>query len=331
MLSPNNSSSRLLRKIKTLLLLLALAAFFGSASAANNIGRIDAVAEIEGVGADPNPVKKVVFASPATQHEAPVIDRRNYRNLKAEDDPSVWQAKAAKSASGDFLEFAMKTLEDINEQICKQDEDTCDQISQLVAAGEKYKVLPLRIYVNFRAMAIAYPTVFQNSPFFLEALRVHRALGLGNAQLFQGYSENVVNELYWSHYNRLAILDKDIQPLGDGIETYCDYIANEYQALKDFAVANYGGTVFANVPTFGQNQMRPWCLGLDGSPSVSFIVRNDWEHHRAEVVGSMMSQVYTETMVTHTILHWESLFSALAAPDVTIPLLFESFDVFLQE
>jgi hypothetical protein len=309
-----NSSSRIL--LKTL-----LAAFCGSA-AANNIGRIDAVAEIEGTAADLNPVKTVVFASPATQHEAPVIDRRNNRNLKA---------KAAKAASGDFLEFAVKTLEEINEKICTQDEDTCEQISQLVAAGEKYKALPTRIYVNFRAMAIAYPIVFQNSPFFLEALRFHRALGLGNAQLFQGYSENVVNELYWIHYNRLAILDKDVQPLGDGIETYCEYIADEYQALKDFAVANYGGTVFANVPTFGQNQMLPWCLGLDGSSYVSYIVRNDWEHHRKEVVGSMMNQDYTEMMVIHTILHWESLFSALAAPDVTIPLLFQSFDVFLQE
>ncbi len=244
--------------------------------------------------------------------------------------PATMEDVAAKAPSGDFLEFAMKTLEEINEQICKQDEGACEEISQLVAAGEKYKVLPSRIHVNYRAMTIAYSTVFQESPFFLEAMRFHRALGLGNAQLFQGYSENVVNELYWSHYNRLAILDKDVQPLGDGIETYCEYIADEYQALKDFALANYGENVFANAPTFDQNQMLPWCLGLDdGSPSVSYIVRNDWEHHRAEVVGSMMNSAYTEMMVTHTILHWESLFAA--GTGFSVPLLFESFGVFLQE
>lgn len=249
---------------------------------------------------------------------------------------STKSGKTTKAASGDFLEFAMKTLEEINEKICNQDEATCEQISQLVAAGEKYKVLPLRIYVNFRAMTIAYPTVFQESPFFLETLRIHRAVGLGNAQLFQGYSEEVVNELYWSHYNRLAILDKDIQPLGDGIETYCNYIADEYQTLKDFAVANYdGGTAFANVPTFDQNQMLPWCLGLNGliltSDYVSYIIRSDWEHHRAEVVGSMMNQIFTADMVKHTIYHWESLFSALVNPESVIPLFFASFDVFLQE
>jgi len=234
--------------------------------------------------------------------------------------------------TGNFLQFAMKTLEEIHETICEKDEATCAQISQLVVAGERFKVLPEFIYVNFLAMTVAYPTVFQESSFFLEALRVHRALGLGNAQLFQGYSEEVVNRLYWSYYYQLEILDKDIQAMGDGIGTYCDYIANEYQTLKDFAVANYDGeNVFANVPTFGQNQMLPWCLGLDGSYYVSFIIRSDWEHHRSEVVGSLMNRAYTEKMVIHTILHWESLFSTLVDPGLVIPLFFKSFDVFLQE
>jgi hypothetical protein len=359
-----NSSARLL--VKTLFL---LAAFCGSASAANKIiGRIDAVAEGEGVGVgdDPNPTKKVSSSSAAAaaspHRDAPVIDRRKNRKLKMLD-PFVWPTKAAKAASfevevdvfpvlediivpygktsgsvlttydtGNFLKFAMKTLEEINETICEKDEATCTQISQLVVAGERFKVLPEFIYVNFLAMTVAYPTVFQESPFFLEALRIHRALGLGNAQLFQGYSEETVNRLYWSYYYQLEILDKNIQPMGDGIETYCEYIADEYQTLKDFAVANYDGeNVFANVLTFGQNPMFSWCLGLDGSSHVSFIIRSDWEHHRSEVVGSLMNSAYTETMVTHTILHWESLFSTLVDPGSVIPLFFQSFDVFLQE
>ncbi|KAL7456732.1 hypothetical protein ACHAWC_008205 [Mediolabrus comicus] len=118
--STNPSSSRSCL-LKTLLLLAALC---GSSSAANNIGRIDGVADIEGVGvgADPNPTKKVVFASPssssssaATPHDAPVIvDRRNNnRNLKKKyDDVFRWidtgstkaakagTTKAAKAASG---------------------------------------------------------------------------------------------------------------------------------------------------------------------------------------------------------------------------------------
>ncbi len=119
--------------LKTLLLLAALCGS-ASASAANNIGRIDSVAEIEGVGvgvdADPNPTKKVVFASPtsssaATPHGAPVIDRRNNRKLMkkatqklsrkkrlADEDPFIWPAKAAKAAEAEAAEAEVKELVD---------------------------------------------------------------------------------------------------------------------------------------------------------------------------------------------------------------------------
>jgi V-type H+-transporting ATPase proteolipid subunit len=109
--STNPSSSRSCL-LKTLLLLAALC---GSSSAANNIGRIDSVADIEGVGvdADPNPTKKV-FLSPssssaATPQDAPVIvDRRN-RNLNRRKSNNfdsqvftwvdIGSTKAAKAAS----------------------------------------------------------------------------------------------------------------------------------------------------------------------------------------------------------------------------------------
>jgi hypothetical protein len=123
MMMPSSNSSSRSCLLKTLLLLAALC---GSASAANNIGRIDAVADIEGVGvgADPNPTKKVVFASPtsssssaATPQDAPVIDRRrNNRDLMkkathkvkrkkspANEDPFVWpeSTKSAKAAEAE--------------------------------------------------------------------------------------------------------------------------------------------------------------------------------------------------------------------------------------
>lgn len=192
-------------------------------------------------------------------------------------------------------------------------------------------------------MAVAYPlfSVVQKDPstsnelfaLFLRALRVHRALGLGNGMRFQGYNDAQVNLLYWNNYHRLEIED-DHPPMGDGIGTYCSYIAQEYQELKDFAKQNYDGeNVFLSAATFTTDWMSPFCSGFgetsDFAEFISYATRNDWEHHRSEVVGAMMNTNYTKAVVLHTIWHWESLFSGVAAPDEVIPQFFQSFDVLL--
>ena len=157
-------------------MLLLLAAVCGSASAANNIGRIDSVADIEGVGdaADPNPTKKkVVFASPtsssaATPQDAPVIDRRrNNRDLMkratqklprkkslADEDPFVWPAaKAAKAAENDLGVPINPTVTAIARYLA-EDGDNVSAFRQLTTAIDNGQVLT-RVD-DLRLLNIAY-------------------------------------------------------------------------------------------------------------------------------------------------------------------------------
>ena len=142
-ISTNSSSRSFL--LKTLLLLAALC---GSAASAANIGRIDAVADIEGVGdgADPNPnKKKVVFASPtsslaATPQDAPVIDRRrNNRNLshrvsdnKKYDRVFRWTETGSKAAKAAEAETEMD-----HDGNCEEPEVYC---GMTVPAGKALKL-----------------------------------------------------------------------------------------------------------------------------------------------------------------------------------------------
>lgn len=238
-----------------------------------------------------------------------------------------------------FLDYAEKKMDEINSLICNEEGETyvaaCASIAQLVSAGEGYKQLPRQYYLNYRAMTLAYPIMGSlgiEDPLFLPSIRVHRALGLGNSLRLQGYNEDSVNEGYWKHYSILELEDGSVQPMGDGIGAYCEYIAKEYQMLKDFSVKNYDETYdsassFAKTENIKDSQMYKLCAEFNDI--ASYIVRNDWEHHRSEAVGSMMNTGYTESIVEYTIWHWESLFAVYSHPDLVIPQLFESMNALL--
>eukprot|EP00568_Trieres_chinensis_P005378 CAMPEP_0183308256 /NCGR_PEP_ID=MMETSP0160_2-20130417/20800_1 /TAXON_ID=2839 ORGANISM="Odontella Sinensis, Strain Grunow 1884" /NCGR_SAMPLE_ID=MMETSP0160_2 /ASSEMBLY_ACC=CAM_ASM_000250 /LENGTH=274 /DNA_ID=CAMNT_0025472051 /DNA_START=167 /DNA_END=988 /DNA_ORIENTATION=- len=220
----------------------------------------------------------------------------------------------------DFLTFAEETLDEINNEICNTEglDSICDSIADLVLAGDKYNVLPRYYYLNYLVMTIAYPIgpaslAEPNDDSYLgmtvrRALRIHRSLGRGNSLRLQGYPEDDVNAAYWDHFTLLELEDANIKPVGNGITTYCAYIAREYETLKDFALNNYSETFeFSTTFEAGRDNIESsYFYQLCMSPNLasSYLVRNDWEQHRSEVIGSMMKTENTERTVIHTLWHW---------------------------
>lgn len=211
-------------------------------------------------------------------------------------------------------------------------------MTNLQLAGEKYRDLPVWYYLNYGTMTIAYPTVvFLSSDnekmrtVFIDTLRLHRALGRGNVLHLQGYDEQAVNQAYWDHYSLLSIEDQDVQDASPVLGQYCQYVTKEYVQLKEFAAENldteFDSATFSVQAPIEQQAFYLFCM--NPNKFASYVIRNDWEHHRAEVVGSLLNQSEYEAIVAHTIWHWESLFSTMFAREDHIPQLFKSFDVFL--
>mmetsp|Transcript_35926 Transcript_35926/g.70693 ORF Transcript_35926/g.70693 Transcript_35926/m.70693 type:complete len:281 (+) Transcript_35926:135-977(+) len=232
----------------------------------------------------------------------------------------------------EFLPFALNLMDDMNAQLCNIGNVTeaCEQVTGLVAAGAQFTDTIAPYYsANYRAMTLSYPTFSLGPrPLFIQAIRIHRTLGLGNSLRLQGHAEETVNKAYWNHWNLLKSEDENMVSLGDGIETYCRYISNEYETLKAFAVDNFDED-FSASPFFGASPMYNFCMTPD--VFVSYIARSDWEHHRREVIGSLMSTKDMKAIVVYTIWHWESLFAG-AIPDggnLVIDQLIKSFTAFI--
>lgn len=241
--------------------------------------------------------------------------------------------KTKESPVEEFLPFALDFLEDINTRLCLREDlsAVCERVAGLVARGTPFiDAIAPYYYINFRAMTLAYPLVLAGLDILsIQVIRVHRVLGYGNNLRLQGNTEDTVNRAYWSHWNVLKLEDENFLPPGDGIETYCRYISNEYEMLKAFAVDNFEVDFSSTSPVFGATPMYNACMSTD--EFMSYIIRSDWEHHRREMIGSLMSSKKTKSIVVYTIWHWESLFTS-SIPDTSelvIQQLFNSFTAFI--
>jgi len=275
---------------------------------------------------------------------------------KAAKSAKVYKVKSSKAAAGgeepvpsppsppcdsrdrgSFLDFAETTLQGQIDAVCSNSElaEVCAGIRDLEAAGEKYASLPRWYRLNWKAMTLAYPAIglMTSGSLPLDGLRVHMSLGLGNSLRLQGYPEDDVNKAYWSHWDVLSVQDGNLQDRLSGIEQYCKYTASEYETLKSFAVESFGTDYSLVQAFFGpftdvkEGPFYQTCVG--GTDIGSWLVRNDWEHHRREVIGSLMDGNVTEAIVTYAVWHWESLWAMVLAPDLTVPTLMNSFDVLL--
>jgi len=245
------------------------------------------------------------------------------------------------NASDSFVSFATGELEGINGKICQIHEYSalCSDINSHRLALKKYEMLPRHYRVNSLLMASAYPMNAYSfsaesmdpllATYFVRIFRLHRTLGLGNSLRVQGYDEDVVNRAYWHHYNLFSLQDKHVQPVGNGIGSLCEYVAREYESLKKYAKENFDETfslseTFVTKGPVTNSSMYDWCMS--DSLWVSYLVRSDWEHHRQEAVSSLINTEHTKNILTHTIWHWESLFSWQVTPNLTVPMLLKSFD-----
>merc|ERR1740139_1337897 len=98
--------------------------------------------------------------------------------------------------------------------------------------------------------------------------------------------------------------------------------------LKAFAAENVDED-FSTSPVFSLTPMYNACMSTDAF--ISYIIRSDWESHRREMIGSLMSSKMKKSIVVYTIWHWESFFAA-ALPDTSelvIQQLFKSFNAFI--
>jgi len=241
--------------------------------------------------------------------------------------------KTKESPVEEFLPFALDFLEGINTRLCLREDlsAVCERVAGLVARGTPFiDAIEPYYYINFRAMTLAYPlfSVGTERKLFTQVHRVHRTLGYGNNLRLQGHTDDTVNRAYWSHWNVLTLEDENFLPPGDGIDTYCRYISNEYEMLKAFAVENVDED-FSASPVFGATPMYNACMSTE--TVVSYIIRSDWESHRREMIGSLMSSKKTKSIVEYTIWHWESLFagSIPGASELVTQQLFNSFNALI--
>jgi len=260
------------------------------------------------------------------------------RGLKASKKSTLKSEKKSKKSKksfqterGDFLSFTFNMLDQLEKEVCEINEENCQAVKIFQEGGIErgyQNLLPTRYYANFRAMCLAYSVDFRNPelyPYFLKVLRLHRTLGLGDGLRLLGNTEKIVEKGYWHHYNLLELEDNNDPGPGDGLSTYCSYTSDEYEQLKKFAVDNFEED-FSSSLTFGLNSpptpFYSFCM-------LSYPVRSDWEHHRKQMVSSLMSSDSTEAIVQYTIWHWESLFVFASSAVIGSAQLFNSFDVLL--
>ena len=59
---------------------------------------------------------------------------------------------------------------------------------------------------------------------------------------------------------------------------------------------------------------------------IGYTTRSDWNHHRNEILGSLMNGDGTsEAIILYTLFHWESLFVVAAQP-TNVNIRYEYFD-----
>jgi len=248
------------------------------------------------------------------------------------------QDNATESELGDYLVYARDSIESLGATVCELETQnpslsgSCEAIAQLRAGGEirdYNEILPEYFYVNFLGMTVAYamtnivltdPTLVYG--IFITALRHHRALTYGNALRLQGWPEDVVQTAYWNHHKNLEAEDASVPPTGDGLGEYCAYINTEYEQLKQYARNKFGEEQLPLVSSFDSTELLgTWCQLL-------YIVRNDWESHRREVVSSLMSNTCSRPIILYTLWHWEAVLGVgTISGEESLSLLFESFDV----
>jgi hypothetical protein len=251
--------------------------------------------------------------------------RRNKKKLKSNkshDDDS----DSDDDDRGDYVEFAIKSIIELNNKYCQVEEEAdpdssldglCNRIESLLSIGEtRYATfLPRYYYANYMGLCGAYPAsqlLSANAALpnlFIESIRYHRVLGYGNALRLQGYDNVVINNAYWNHHDLLVAEDADSQTASSSLNlpAYCAYVSTEYEQLKQYARDNFNATDLPGASTFESAAF--FSLACSSAAS-SYIIRSDWEHHRREVVSSLLSDC-SKPLVLHTIWHWESLFESL--------------------
>ena len=86
--------------------------------------------------------------------------------------------------------------------------------------------------------------------------------------------------MYWKYHELIIIKDDNFPASLDGVHQYCQYIANEYETLKAFAVNSYStvydtATLNLTVPRVVESGAFYHMYTNDNS-FLSYIARNDW-------------------------------------------------------
>eukprot|EP00927_Polykrikos_kofoidii_P042535 TRINITY_DN3653_c1_g2_i1.p1 TRINITY_DN3653_c1_g2~~TRINITY_DN3653_c1_g2_i1.p1 ORF type:complete len:494 (+),score=67.36 TRINITY_DN3653_c1_g2_i1:119-1483(+) len=184
----------------------------------------------------------------------------------------------------------------------------CDTVyTSFKYASPLLRELPSYIRANAISMTVAYSFLGASSPLgnylFLKALTVHRSLGLCNAMRLEGYNDAVRNEACWLYYSIFKHSEPYMLLRGKArtSSSVCDVIDSEFDDLKALYTTTFGRSEISKLHSQTKT-MWQFCT------TMNYFVKNDWEHHRMEVLGGHLNGTWASAFVDYTYWHWMSFF-----------------------